>query len=80
MKILNLITAVITIFMLACQIVSGQKMPDKFPTGQGEIITETEFGELRAIKESIYGIAATGNPALSVPFRNQEQGFFECLL
>jgi len=34
----------------------------------------------RAVKESIYGIAATGKPALSVPFRNQEQGFFECLL
>ena len=47
MKILTLITAVITIFMLMCLIVSGQKMPDKFPTGQGKIITETEFDKLK---------------------------------
>ncbi len=47
MRILNLISAVITIFMLACQIVSGQKMPDKFPTGQGKIITEAEFDKLK---------------------------------
>jgi DNA modification methylase len=34
----------------------------------------------RAVVESIYGIAATGKPSLSIFFCHQEQDFFKCLL
>jgi hypothetical protein len=47
MKILNLITAAATISMLACQLVSAQKIPNRFPTKPGKIVTEAEFNKLK---------------------------------
>ena len=45
-----------------------------------EILLDKKNFNNRAITESIYGIAATCEPAVRVAFRHQEQGFFECLL